>query len=333
MKALVAGAAVSLISAASFGSPAAFVAPQTAASVEGTWTATMRDAWKNRDGERWISLQLQQSPRGQTGFSVPLTELQGLPAADERLSLQSARFSLRRDAGAIDFSGSFTEGLGAGTFVFAPNTEYVSAMRAKFPSLRDQDVFRMAVHDVSREFVAAIEREGYREADLADLVRMRVHNVDVDYIRGMRKAGYEKVSIEDLVRTRIHGATPQYVQAMSSAGYRGLSLQDLVRTRIHGATPEFVQEVKAAGFEKLDVDTLVRMRIHGSSRRCGTSATAISRSTISCACGSTAPRPRSSASFVSWGSRTFRSAMSSRCGSTASAPSSSRSCARSGTPT
>src|SRR5688572_693288 len=225
---------------------------QSAPQADGTWHVRLRDNWTRRDGERWINLQLHQGDRRQMGVGVRQSELQGLAGADENWSARDVRFSLRRDAGTFEFTGSFTNGLGAGLFTFTENREFVSAMRGKFgQQLADDDVMRLALHDVSREFVTAIEREGYKP-DLDDLVRMRIHGVDAKYIQDMRQSGFDKVPVDDLVKTRIHGATPQYVQAMATAGYQGLSLDDLVKTRIHGATPEFVQGVKAAGYDKLD---------------------------------------------------------------------------------
>ena len=207
---------------------------------DGTWHIRLRDNWTRKDGERWINLQLHQGDRRQMGMGVRQSDLQGLAGVDENFTARDVRFSLRRDAGTFDFTGSFTNGLGAGMFSFSQNRDYVTAMRSRFGQLDDDDVMRLALHDVSREFVSSIEREGYKP-DLDDLLRMRIHGVDAKYIQDMRQSGFDKVTVEDLVKTRIHGATPQYVQAMATAGYRGLSLDDLVKTRIHGATPEFVQ--------------------------------------------------------------------------------------------
>jgi hypothetical protein len=225
------------------------LAPQTTPPAQtGTWTAHLQDSWTRDTGERWVSFQLEQDTSRRFGMSIPLTELQGLGARDATgpqspgwSSRGPVRFSLRRDAGEVDFEGTFTNGRGSGTYRFAPRADYVAAMAtAGYRELDAAALFRLTLHDISRSFVSSVQSAGYKDASVEDLVRMRIHGVDADYIRELREAGYAGLSIEDLVRTRIHGATPAYVRELRAAGYTGLSVEDLVRTRIHGATPSFI---------------------------------------------------------------------------------------------
>ena len=99
---------------------------------DGTWHARLRDTWQRRDGERYVTLQLEQDDNHRFGISIRLAELAGLNAADERWTARDVRFSLKRDAGAFDFHGSFTDGRGLGTYRFAPNAEFAAAMQKQY---------------------------------------------------------------------------------------------------------------------------------------------------------------------------------------------------------
>ena len=182
---------------------------QSAPSEQGTWTASLQDQWVRENGERWISVQIQQDNDRRYGTSMPLAELQGLGARGDRWSSNGdIEFNLRRDAGNVSFRGRFDNGRGAGTYVFTPDPEYMSAMsRLGFEGLDRSDLLKLALHDVSRTFASSIQAQGYR-TDIDDLLRMRIHGVDADYVTAFRQAGYKDLTIRDLLKTRIHGATP-----------------------------------------------------------------------------------------------------------------------------
>ena len=246
-------------------SPPASLSIVQAASITGTWRLRTHgnDNWSRRDGERWVSIQMRREDGRSFGMSLPFTELESAGVRGETWTGSGVRFSLRRDAGTIEFKGDFDSGRGTGDFTFAPNAEFVRELQGRGRALGPDDVLRLAIHDVSRPFIQSIEAQGYRDLDIDELVKMRIHGVDADYIVAFRTAGYDKLSTEDLIKTRIHGATPAFVQEMRAAGFDKLSIEDLVKMRIHGVSAEFVREMRDLGYKDLDKDGLVRMRIHG----------------------------------------------------------------------
>ena len=233
--------------------------------VSGTWRMRLQDnwTWARKDAERWVSIQMRRDNDRSFGVSVPLSELESAGVRGDTWSGSNVSFALKRDAGTIDFKGSFDNGRGTGDFMFTPNGEFVRAMQARDKSLTSDDVLRLAIHDVSRSFIQAIEAQGYPGLSIDELVKMRIHGVDADYIAAFRKAGYDKLSVEDLVKTRIHGATPEFIQEMKAAGFEKLSVEQLVKMRIHGVTPAFIREMRDLGYKDLDTEDLVKMRIHG----------------------------------------------------------------------
>lgn len=254
--------------------------------LRGTWTAEPSE--KNPDQ---IQLNLyRQSKHSQFGNNMNISEFRGL----DRTAIDSAntavKFQLLRDAGNIQFDGTFNKGLGHGEFNFTANQEYLSAMKQMGYSEVDSKVFELAVIDVSRAYAKEIKDLGYNpdlqgliearifkvgrdqinglkavgvtDLSLHKLVEYQIFNVTPDYVREMR-AAFPNISLDKMVEMRIHKATPEFAKEMAQLGYSNLSADQLVAFRIHGVSPEFIREVRELGFKDLDPEQLVEFRIFG----------------------------------------------------------------------
>ena len=125
--------------------------------MEGTWRSDTNNFWTRADGQRWISLQLERDGN-QTGFGVPEEQA---PALGDSRANGPVHFTLTRDAGTFQFDGEMSNGRGSGRFRFTPDQAYVSGMaQLGYRDLSDEDIWRFAVHDVSRAYVQALQREG-----------------------------------------------------------------------------------------------------------------------------------------------------------------------------
>jgi hypothetical protein len=236
---------------------------QSTDTIGGTWRARLHETWTRNDGQQWINLQLSRDSGSNFGFSVPLSDLIGAGGAGQRWSAKNVRFTVQRDAGTLEFQGDFDEGRGAGTWRFAPNGGYVSAMRKTQGELTTEQVLKLAIHDVSRSFIAELQGQGYSNLSIDELVKMRIHGVTPAFIQEMKAAGYDKLPVEELVRMRIHGVTPEFVRELRDLGYRNLAVEELVKMRIHGVSPAFIRELRALGYKDLSARELEKMRIHG----------------------------------------------------------------------
>jgi hypothetical protein len=261
---------------------------QDRVTVRGTWRADDDNYWTRTNTERWISLQLRYDA-GNSGIGIPERDV---PALTDRRADGPIHFTLQRDAGLFDFTGDVVSGHGRGDFTFAPSSDFKSGMqRLGYPALSDEDVWRFAMHDITRTYVTDFKNAGYQldtsdliksrihgatpafaqdmkqetssRLEIDQLIKMRIHGVTPEFIKAMRDLGFKNETIDDFVKFRIHGVTPEFVKGWNDLGYKNLDGDDYVRMRIHGVTPQFVRELSDLGYKNLPIDDLVKMRIHG----------------------------------------------------------------------
>ena len=227
--------------------------------VEGTWRSDSDNYWTRSNSERWVNIQLQREGSN-SGIGVPERDV---PALADRRADGPIHFTLRRDAGAFDFTGRIADGRGRGDFTFTPDADFITGMgRLGYPRLTDEDVWRFAMHDITRDYVTGFKNAGY-QLDASDLIKSRIHGATPAFAQEMKAQGLGKLDIDDLVKMRIHGVTPESIKAMRDLGYKDLSIDKLVELRIHGVTPEFIKTFSDLGYKNLDAEDLVKMRIHG----------------------------------------------------------------------
>lgn len=270
------------------------IATTALADVHGSWTASTDN---EKPGK--FHMNMNRGRHHNFGNTMNVADFAGLTDAQIRASsMTPVQFRLAREAGTVSFEGTFRNGDGAGQFTFTPNRNYVAAVRNLGVELdldghgekksEEDQLFTLAVLDVSTAYIKSLQAEGYRlslekylsmrifnvtpeyiremrslgfrELDADDLVSTRIHKVTPEYIRQMRAAGWD-LSIDELQSSRIHKATPEFAEEMRKLGYN-LSFDDLIAFRIHRVTPEFIKELRTLGYDRVDADDLVAMRIH-----------------------------------------------------------------------
>jgi len=251
----------------------------------GTWTADI----SKKDTDKLHLNMFRSSERGQMGSSYTFSELGLTRAIVEGTNVQTD-FRLQRDAGNVEFHGTFNQGLGHGEFNFTANQEYLAAMKQMGYTDVDRKSFELAMLDVSRAYAKEIRDLGFK-TNLEELIEARIFNVNREQVEGLRavgvtnlpmkklveyrifdvtpeyvkqmRASFPNISVDKMVEMRIHKATPEFAKEMANLGYSGLSADKLVEFRIHGVTPEFIREVGELGFKNLNADMLVQFRIFG----------------------------------------------------------------------
>ena len=219
----------------------------------GQWTAERMD-----DGDIHLQISYKHKEgRGNHGTDYDPSELVGLTTGND------VRFELRRAAGTLHFEGRYDGEMGQGTFTFQPNPSYIPEMARLGYPVKETDLFKLALFDVSPAFAAELKSLGYADLDLDTLVEFRIFEVTPEFIRDMAAAGYRDVPAKKLVEFRIHGVGPELVRALADAGQENVPADKLVELKIHGATPEFAREMAELGYGDLPLDRLVEFRIHG----------------------------------------------------------------------
>ena len=199
-----------------------------------------------------------------SGTNVPIARLEGLTASQLTGAGGPVQFRVRRDAGTFTFEGVIRNGVGAGTFSFAPDPNFAGELAKRGfarPNAREQ--YQMARHDIGFAFLDELNRQGYAKPETSELVRAGQHGVDATYLRDMAALGYKLGSLPPLIELRDHGITPDYVRALAELGYKGLSAEEVRRARDHGITPEYVRAMRDAGYGSLPMDALINARDHG----------------------------------------------------------------------
>ena len=215
-----------------------------------------------------VQLTLHRSSSGHGGSTnsspIPLRQLNGLTRAQmDDANGATVHFEIIRDAGVLACEGYFKRSNGAGSFTFSADPGFISEMRSLgYTGLSDEQVFSMAVHDVSREYVRELRALGLKpSAD--ELITMRIHTVTIEYIKDLQSLGHDKLQPDQLVTMRIHGVEPGFIRELNQLGYRSVSADELVTMRIHEATTDFIRKLRSLGYEHPTIDQLVTMRIHG----------------------------------------------------------------------
>ena len=236
-----------------------------AQEIRGAWTA---DAADLGTGRIHMQLNRRHSNNGQT---MNISSFTGLSESQILSPTQApVAFSLRREAGTLQFEGSFKGGFGAGQFSFSPNPAYLDTIRSLGVSTesrkgRSRDVneqlMHLAIQDVSTDFIRSMQAEGYN-VSLHDYMSFRIFRITPELVRELRSLGYQDISASDLVASQIHKVTPQYIREMNAAGFGNMKLKELVATRIHRVTPEFAREMSDLGYKNLGKKDLTSFRIH-----------------------------------------------------------------------
>jgi hypothetical protein len=298
-------------------------------TLTGTWTGSIGDEKSDRklgkrfeksgegDDEKSVEkrdgLQLSLERRTESGrrnhFSMgqsyDFAELQGL-TREQAQGSGPVRFALVREAGRVDFEGSFQAGKGSGTFTFTPDRGFLGAMKSRgfdfektnwrddgsepenkqfaaamvnvttaladdllsadFGQLDVDDLFKAAIFKVDSRFMREMKASGFPGLRMEELVKARIFKIDADFVREAARLGFDKEPFESLVKMRIFKVTPEFVAEVRGEGLNDLAVEDLVKMRIFNIDADFIRRARAEGVP-LEVEELVKQRIGVGGRR------------------------------------------------------------------
>jgi hypothetical protein len=208
-------------------------AADDAPQLQGTWSL---NNWVPGDS---VHLELKRATATSSwtwGSDRPIADLHGLTRAQLHALHVSATFTMDRDAGAFAFQGTLVLGVGRGEFRFTPNPTYAAKLTMLgYEPLGENDLFGMAVRDISLAYASEVKLSGLRNVAVSDLVRLQDHGVRLDFVRELAAVDYAKrLTVGDVVRLRDHGVNPEYVARVQSSGYEDLTVDQIIKLHDHG---------------------------------------------------------------------------------------------------
>jgi hypothetical protein len=235
----------------------------------GTWTASV-----SKENKIHLSFERNsEKGRNQMGQTFEFSDLPGL-SREQAVNGGSVNFSLVREAGRIDCEGSFQNGKGSGTFRFAGNAGFVSAMKSRgfdFETDTNADadndrhgenrLFAATTLNVTTALADDLVSVGLGKLQTEDLFKAAIFKIDSKFAREMKASGFENLGMEELVKARIFKIDAEFVRQVSQMGFQKEPFESLVKMQIFKVTPEFISEVRNEGLTNLQVEDVVKLRI------------------------------------------------------------------------
>ena len=220
----------------------------------------------------------------------PLDEFIGLSNSG------SPTFTLVREAGKMDFEGSFTNNKGSGKFEFTANQDFKQFLNQQGISSdhnHDHELFYLFINNVNKDYISFLKQSGFKvdmdglmalsvhgidkdelksfmqmfaslnnkDYNLEDLVQFKIHNVTPEYINELRGLGMN-LNTDNIVMAKIHNVEPNYIKSMLDYGFKDADMEEMVQFAIHNVSIDYIKEMKALGFDDLDTDEIVAASIH-----------------------------------------------------------------------
>lgn len=196
------------------------------------------------------------------GSGFDYSELKGLSKAQvESASATNVNFSINREAGNIEMTGTFQNGKGAGTYRFTPNRSFASAMQTRGFTFTNEKLFTATALDLTTAFVDDLLTANFKGLDTDDLFKAKIFKITPQFMSEMAAIGFPNLDMEDLVKARIFKIDAAYARQIADMGFKNDSLEGLVKFRIFKVTPEFLNEIQSEGLRNLSSEDIVKLRI------------------------------------------------------------------------
>jgi hypothetical protein len=217
---------------------------------EGYWFATIKSDrvqfnFQNTDDP---------NSHNMNGSSFSLAELPNLPRNGQ------GDFSLKRDAGTMEFTGRFDGDQGMGRYKFTADPTFADYLKGQgIEPGDDEDRMVLFFVNASRSYVADLKAEGYSSISRNDLIPLAALKVDRDYIRSLKSAGMENISLHDLIPLRSLGVDKAYIEDIRKV-YPNVSASRLISLKAQGVDSKYINDVRSSGSGRAFRDTGYRGR-------------------------------------------------------------------------
>ncbi len=219
---------------------------------EGFWTAT-----KEKD---IIYIQLMNSRKTQGSFFINFSVNE-----NELKKNGSSSFLLNRAVGQINFKGQFPTNESMGKFSFQQNDDFKRFLKGKvLTNVSEKEeyyLFKLFLGNVTKNYVNSLGQRDYKPT-LKQLGKMAIHEVSIEYIDALEKTNYKGLDVDMLVRFAIHDITIDYLDELKKAGYGDIDAQMVKRFAIHGVNMNYINDLSSVGYGNLDANMLKKFAAH-----------------------------------------------------------------------
>jgi hypothetical protein len=218
----------------------------------------------HQSGEVKVRFERHRNGRSENNWdsSFKVSELAGLDvAALDSPGTRPIRFTVAREAGQIDCSGTGGNSMARGNCSLAPNEAFNQFLRQHGIAQPTEDqTFGLVALNVHRDLVQALSQARYPTPSVEKLIELTAVGVTPAYISALAGHGYRPESLDGLVEFAALKITPDYIGSFVSAGYGNLRPDELVQLKALDITPQFIAGFDHIGYGHLPVDTLVQLK-------------------------------------------------------------------------
>jgi hypothetical protein len=203
---------------------------------EGNWFATIKDNVVNlrfeKDGD---------GGHNSSNSTFPLSDFKNLPRDQE------GDFTLRREAGSMQFHGKFNGNMGMGTYKFSPDKAFMDDLRSAGIRLNEQqDALVFFMVDLKRTYVTMLKNQGFSSITKDELIPLAALKVDEPFIKLFKVNGFDDMELKDLIPLKALGVDAAYINDIRKAGYKNLSVDQLITLKSQGINGDFLKSTLQA---------------------------------------------------------------------------------------
>ena len=189
----------------------------------------------------------------QSSFTAKKSELTPIPGQG------TVEFKLIREAGTMTFKGQFDGEQGLGHFQYHPDPAYFDAIKKlgveDMQEGRDHAFFLV---NVTKEFVALLNRTGYTPVSQRDLISLAAHHVDEPFLRYWKNSGVAGADeVRSLITLKALHIDYDYVEELKKAGYSQLTVRQLISLKAQHIDGQYVRGMNANSAATLSPEQLV----------------------------------------------------------------------------
>jgi hypothetical protein len=237
----------------------------------GTWQATL-------DGEQ-MTVQFFDH-HGDRSSQFQLSELKGFFEND------SCTFSLAREAGTLQFTGSFKGNQGLGHYEFVGDQSYRDLMSKAGILIKDEEeLMTFFLLDITNAYVQLLKGKGYTELMKRDLTSLAFYGVGkagnqdkLDVLESEPESEQElkpmpepepKPEPEDtdllgvLINSKMVEITDEYIKDFHNRGYKNIPPGTLINFKSVGVTPDYIKSFEDAGYRDIPYGTIIKFKLVG----------------------------------------------------------------------